>query len=153
MNPVDERKVFVASLNVGDKVAVRSRSLGSSFSFYGYQIFTVRSISPERTKFELLCPDSVVWHFAKNGIKKAGSKWDNHIFYMEKPTPEIEQSIIDDNIRIKADGRRGRIVYKIDEIRNTFPHKSLEFYSEFLDASDSLMKFLDKHSKLDPEDE
>lgn len=152
MNPVS-RKEFIANLKVGDKVASRTRRLNNGFrSEYGYQVFTVKKITPSRTKFVVLCPDSTEWTFGKDGSYKSGSGMFSHFFYLGPVTPEVMESIRLDNIRIKSDNRKWRLLKKLEEVRDSFTQKDEFFHLEFLSASDQLMALLDKHTKPDPED-
>lgn len=149
-----ERKSFIDSLKVGDKAAARTRRLGfGPYSReFGYQIFTIKKITPSRNKFVALCQDSTEWTFGKEGACKTGSGWSAEHFYLEPVTAEVTESIRLDTIRIKADGRKWRLIKKIEEVRDSFTEKDEFFHLEFLSASDQLMALLDKHTKPDPED-
>jgi hypothetical protein len=149
-----ERQKFVDGLKPGDKVASRTRRLGSGpyNRDFGYQIHVVKRISPSRAKIVTLCPDSTEWTFGKEGSCKTGKGWSAEYFYLEPVTAEITESIRVDTIRIKADNRKWRLIKKIEEVRDSFTEKDEFFHLEFLSASDQLMALLDKHTKPDPED-
>jgi hypothetical protein len=144
-------KKFVDSLKPGDKVATRTRPLGSGPYNYGYQIHVVKKITPSRTKITTTCPDSIEWTFDKNGNCKTGERWSVKIFYLEPVTAEVMESIRIDTIRIRADNRKWRLIKKLEEVRG-LTDKGEMFHLEFLSASDQLMALLDKHTKPDPED-
>lgn len=151
----ESRLKFVAGLKVGDKAAARTRRLGSGpyNREFGYQIFTIKKISPSRAKFVALCPDSTEWTFGKGGTLRVGSgSWNSEHYQLEPVTADIMESIRLDTIRIKADNRKWRLIKKIEEVRDSFTEKGEMFHLEFLSASDQLMALLDKHTKPDPED-
>jgi len=142
-----ERKKFLDCLKPGDKVAAKTRQLGYGphSRDYGYQIHTVKRITPTRAKIVTLCPDSTEWNWGKKG-----SGWS--LSFLEPVTAEVTKSIRIDTIRIKADNRKWRLIKKIEEIRNSFTEKDEFFHLEFLSSSDQLMALLDKHTAPDPED-
>ena len=144
---------FVNNLKVGDKAAAKTRRMGGTFSRnFGYQIFTVKKITPSRTKFTMLCPDSTEWTFGKGGVCRTGSGWSAEYYHLEPVTAEVMESIRLDSVRIKADNRKWRLIEKLTEIRDAFGEKDEMFHLEFISSSTQLMALLDKHTKPDPED-
>ena len=150
----NERMKVINALKVGDKVAVKTRQLSAGFRRdYGYQIHTVKKITPSRTKIVTLNPDSVEWTFGKEGSCRVGSGWNSNHFYIEPVTAEVMEQIRLDTITIRADNRKWRLIKKLEEVRDAFHERGEMFHLEFLAASDQLMALLDKHTKPDPEDE
>ena len=147
-----DREKFIAELKPGDKFAVRSRRLSSYGRAWGYQVFTLKKVTPSRTKYTALCPDSTEWTFGRQGSCKVGSSWSAEYFYMEPVTAEVMESIRIDSIRVKADNRKWRLIEKLTEVRDGFGEKDEMFHLEFISSSSQLMALLDKHTKPDPED-
>lgn len=147
------RLKFVEGLKVGDKAAARTRRMGGGFSrSFGYQIFTIKKVTPTRAKIVAVCPDSTEWTFGKGGTCRTGSGWQSEHYQLEPVTPEVMESIRLDNIRIKASNRKWRLIEKLTEVRDAFEEKDEMFHLEFISSSNQLMALLDKHTKPDPED-
>jgi hypothetical protein len=107
-----EYKTWLSSLKAGDVVAVKDRTLqgGYSEAIYGYQLYTVRYITPKRTRFDCWLPDLTVSpsqafdvslrsevSFDREGLHRIRSMYCRESFWLQPVTPEISQSIIDDD--------------------------------------------------------
>lgn len=80
---------WLAGLRVGDKVAVRARrGIGVSET---YRIYTVKHITPKRTRFDLGVGEDQVTSFDKHGSRDLG-KW-NGSDYLEPVTDEVRAAI------------------------------------------------------------
>lgn len=105
---------FVASVKVGDCVAVRDRSVGLKRHQYGYRVLTVTKITPSRAKFTLVDSGGKELVMNKYGQYSTGSGHWGYSFNMEPVTPGILQQIRRDNLVIKF----GTTLYKVvDSLR------------------------------------
>jgi hypothetical protein len=62
-------------------------------------------------------------------------------------TPEVLESIRVDDIRIKAERRKWRLIEGITKIRDAFGEMSEDFHLEFLASTDQLLVLLAKSTK------
>jgi hypothetical protein len=146
-----DRSKWLDSLKVGDQVAANTRQLPGFQRNFGYKIFRITKITPKRTRFEVIGPDSETHVFGRDGSFSTGSTYNMAIHRMAPVTAEVMASIQADTLNIRADNRRYRLVNKLEELRSTLKDKP-DLHLEFLGASEQLMALLDKHTKPDPED-
>jgi len=147
-----DRSNWLDSLKEGEQVASKTRRLGGIGHNYGYKVFRIVKITPKRSRFDVVGPDSEQISFDRDGCYVVGSSWSRHVFRLAPLTPEVYEEIKQDTMLIRAENRRYRLTKKLDELRSNFTDMGPDFHLEFLGASEQLMALLDKHTKPDPED-
>ena len=146
------REEFVAGIKVGDRLAADIRRLqigrGMDRSKYGYQVVTVKHISPKRTKFvcEAAGWDNVT--FDSNGQLVVGVGFHRHWARLEALSPEILESILADDKRQEVcrlvRGAINTLDISIDAVHR-YSHKDLDRLKELVSP---LLTFLQESPKV-----
>ena len=94
-----EYRAWLASLKVGDTVAVKDLDLDPSRAYsynrlYGYRCYSVAKITPKRTRIDCIYdnPASLI-SFSGDGFRSTGGGF---LFLLEPLTPEVSQAVFDD---------------------------------------------------------
>jgi hypothetical protein len=93
---------FLASLKVGDKVAVKNRPVGNPLRReYGWRIYTIAHITPKR-RFDVVRGGHPTILFSADGDIKQTRNSGGPFCRLEPATSEVLDGIISDNRLVKA---------------------------------------------------
>jgi len=142
-----EADQFLAGLRVGDKIATLTRRLPqTTFSRrrYGFEVYTLTAITPKRGKFDAVDKSGSEISFNKDGLCKSLSL-DRSWLTMEPVTELVLESILQDDLYVKAEDRRCRLERKLAKAVTKFEESSADpFWGRFTEASEALLKLLDE---------
>lgn len=125
MSPHEE---FIATLKVGDKVAVNTRDLGFFYGRnHGPEVWVVTNITPSRARFDLTHPDSRKTSCGRGGI--------HHLFGMNEITDAVLREIDGDEKFLRLANAIGKLetffhdLNRLEDRRLVMREADLQFYT------------------------